>query len=116
MHLFINLTTEAAPRASKALRMARKFLTAGWDVTMLVAIDGVRLADANGPAADCPVTGKPLRAMLAAVAAEATVLIGKDCLGEAGLADATLVPGCRVSDMEILQERLKLPETRTLSY
>ena len=52
-NLLINLISNQPSNIGKALRMGRKFLAAGWGVTLFLNVDGVGLLD--------PKSGPPFR-------------------------------------------------------
>ncbi|MBD3222425.1 hypothetical protein GF314_14415 [bacterium] len=116
MHLFVNLTTDSAALAAKALRMAGRFAATDWEVTVFLNVDGVRLAAPSDEPATCPATGKPLPTMLADLVTKADVLVGADCLKVASLSPDDLMDGCVPADLDRVQERLALDGTRVFSY
>jgi predicted peroxiredoxin len=116
MHLFVNLTSNDAGRVSKALRMANRFAGAGWDVTLYMNVDGVHVARGDRDPGACPVTGKPLLALLEALSGKGEVLVGADCLQAAGVSPDTVREGLALSDPATLIERMARPETRVVSY
>ena len=116
-HLFINLASGDGARAGKALRQGRMFLEAGWDVTLMLNVDAVVLVDPASESSTCPVSGKPLGAMLAAFAdAGGRALVGAECLKLAGIAQDTLPAGCDIGTFPLVEELLARPGTRTLSW
>ena len=115
--LLINLTSSAGNPAGKALRMGRKFLGTGWQVTLLVNVDAVHLVDPDAQLESCPVTGKPIPALLKGFIAEGgRVLVGKECLKVIGRQDMPLPDGCGIATFELLDELLRRPDIRTLTW
>ena len=63
-NMFINLVSGRPASVAKALRFGLNFLKAGWDVALLLNIDGVQVINPVMEIGLCPVTGQPLPEML----------------------------------------------------
>jgi predicted peroxiredoxin len=115
--LFINLASAEASYQGKALRMGRKMLGAGWPVTISLNVGAVSLVDPGQAAAEDPVAGKPLQAILAAFVADGgRVLVGAECMAAAGLPTDALPAGIGVADIPTVSALLADPGVRTLSW
>lgn len=115
--LYINLASGALPRQGKGLRMGRKFLDAGWPVTLSLNVDAVSLVDPARTDEIDPVSGRPLQKILAAFAADGgRVIVGAECMKAAGLSPGNLPAGMEVATLEKVAELLADPDVRTLSW
>jgi predicted peroxiredoxin len=115
--LLINLASVGSAPMAKALRFGRKFLAAGWQVHLFLNVDGVYLADPAAVLDPCPVTGKPLTAILEAFLAEGGKgLVGAECMKLIGLAKEDLVPGLEVAAFPLVEALMARPEIKILSW
>lgn len=115
--LYINLASASLRHQGKGLRMGRKFLGAGWPVTLSLNVDAVALVDPARADDLDPVSGRPLQKILAVFAAEGgRVLVGAECLKAAGLSPANLPDGMQVADLETVSALLADPGVRTLGW
>lgn len=116
-NMLINLISERPANIAKALRYGRKFLEAGWQVTLLVNIDGVQLVNPRGDLAPCPVTGKPLPRMLAAFMDEGgRTLVGKECMTLAGIAPEELPRGAVVASFPVTEQLMSIPGLKIMTW
>ena len=115
--MLVNSISAEPANLGKALRMSRKFLGTGWDVTLFLNVDGVRLIDPSHHDRTCPVTEVPLIALLGKFLAEGgRALVGAECMKLAGL-DAGLLPdGVAVADFPAIEELLGRPEIKTMTW
>ncbi len=115
--LFINLISDDFANAGKALRAGRKFLEAGWTVTLSVNITAVRLLDPAVGGRPCPVAGKPMNALLRAFQSEGgRVLVGAECLKLNGMGEEDLFPGMEIAKFPLIEECLAVPGVVTLTW
>jgi predicted peroxiredoxin len=116
-NLLINLISDRPANIAKALRFGRKFLAAGWKVTLLVNIDGVQLVNPAADLAPCPVTGEPLPKLLAAYQAEGgDVLVGKECLKLARMQVDQLPPGAEVASFPRTEALMATPDLKIITW
>ncbi|MBU2500451.1 hypothetical protein KJ682_03880 [bacterium] len=116
-HLVLNLISDREPNIAKALRFGKRFLAGGWDVTLSINVDGVVLLDPGARLGPCPVTGKPLRAILDEFMEEGgRVLVGPECLKLAGLGPDCLAGSMVPADPALWQELLTRPGTVVFTY
>ncbi len=115
--LMINLTTDRSAPIAKALRFGRRFLAGGWQVHLLLNVDGVRLVDPTTDLYPCPVTGKPLEEMLTSFLAEGGKgLVGAECMKLVGISAESLEDGLEVASFPKIEELMSLPNIKILSY
>ena len=116
-NLLINLISDRPANIAKALRFGRKFLAAGWKVTLLANIDGVQLVNPAADLAPCPVTGNPLPGMLAAYQAEGgELLVGKECMGLAGIDEEQLPAGAEVAAFPRTEALMATPDLKIITW
>lgn len=116
-NMFINLVSDTPANAGKALRFGRKFLAANWQVVLSLNIEGVRLIDPDAVGENCPVAGVPLKKMLRAFIAEGGhVLVGKECLGLAGIPESALQEGMWVATFSVLEEVMSRENLRIITW
>ncbi len=116
-NLLINLISNEVANAGKALRMGRNFLTAGWDVTLFLNVDGVGLLDPVLGAELCPVAGKPLHVLLEGFLAEGGKgLAGAECLKLAGLETDGLPTGMGIAKFPLVEELLGRSGLRIMTW
>ncbi len=116
-HLVLNLISDREPNIAKALRFGNKFLAAGWDVTLSINVEAVALLNPGAGLGPCPVTGKPLRAILDAfMAGGGRVLVGAECLKLAGLGQDVLTGSMVPAETALWQELLARPGTVVFTY
>jgi len=115
--LMINLATDRSAPIAKALRLGRNFLADGWQVNLLLNVDGVRLVDPKADLYPCPVTGKPLSGMLSAFLADGGKgLVGAECMKLIGLSEDDLGEGLEVASFPKIEALMALPDLKILSY
>ncbi len=115
--LYINLASGALAFQGKGLRMGRKFLAAGWPVTLSLNVDAVALVDPARAADLDPVSGQPLQKILATFVQEGgRVLVGAECMKAQGLDPQDLPEGMRTAAVETVAGLLADPGVRTLSW
>ncbi|PID80965.1 hypothetical protein CSB20_04830 [bacterium DOLZORAL124_64_63] len=115
--LFINLISAAPENTGKALRAGRKFLGAGWQVTLSINVEAVRILDPGIGNQLCPVAGKPVADLLRAFQAEGgQVLVGAECLKLAGLGPEHLFTDMRIAKFPLIEEALSVPGVVTLTW
>ena len=116
-NLLINLISGEAANVGKALRMGRKFLAAGWAVTLFLNVDGVGLLDSKLNSGLCPVAGKPLSKLLDGFLAEGgTGLAGAECLKLAGLDPDHVPEGMGIAEFALVEELLGRPGLRIMTW
>ena len=116
-NLLINLISREAANAGKALRMGRKFLAAGWEVTLFLNVDGIALVDPGLAEERCPVAGKPLSVLLDGFLAEGGKgLAGAECLKLAGVDKDRLPAGVGIAEFSLVEELLSRPGIRTMTW
>gem|GEM_PF-3271513 len=116
-HMFINLISAQAAHQAKALRFGRKFLAAGWSVTLSINLDGVGLLNPQAAPVDCPVSGKPLPVLLKGFLAEGgRALAGAECMKLAGIGQDQLPAGVTLATFEVLEGLVGQDGTRIISY
>ncbi len=102
---------------AKALRLANKFVDAGWYVHLLLNVDAVRLVDPQAQLDPCPITGKPLAAMLSAfIDHGGKVMVGAECLKLIGLGPDDLGYGQDVASFPMIEALMSKPAIKILSY
>lgn len=115
--LLINLATDRSPSIAKALRFGRKFLAGGWQVHLLLNVDGVRLVDPTADLYPCPVTGKPLEGMLTAFLADGGKgLVGAECMKLVGISEDSLEEGLEIATFPKIEALMSQPDIKILSY
>ena len=115
--LFVNLTSDAAPRAGMALQLSQNVLKAGHPVTVFLNVEGVRIAAKGLPQAKNEITGKTLQAMLQEViAAGGQVIVCPMCMQQYGVKPADLVEGAVVGKPDITFPALLDDDTQVISY
>lgn len=115
--LFVNLTSDAGPRAGMALQLSQNVLQAGHPVTVFLNVEGVRIAAKGLPQAKNEVTGKTVQEMLQAViAAGGQVIVCPMCMQQYGVKPADLIEGVAVGKPEITFPALLGEGTRVISY
>ncbi len=116
MHLFVNLASDEPGRVAKAVRLASKLAGQGWQATILLNLDAVAYARQRTESPPCPVTGKPVHALLAGFREVGTVLVGRDCLRAAGIDPGEVVPGFEPTSPERMHAALTREGTQVFSY
>lgn len=115
--LFINLISVDFANAGKALRAGRKFLGAGWTVTLSINLEAVKLLDPVVGGEPCPVAGKPMSALLRAFQDEGgRVLVGAECLKLNGLSESDLFEGMEIAKFPLIEQALAVPGVVTLTW
>nr|MEE4269137.1 hypothetical protein [Candidatus Krumholzibacteria bacterium] len=115
--MFINLISAAAANQAKALRFGRKFLAAGWRVHLSINMDAVNLLAPGAELAMCPVSGKPLPTLLEAFHTEGgRVLVGKECMGLAGINPDDLPAGYEVAAFPVTEEIMAIPDLKIITW
>jgi len=117
--LFVNLTTDDAWAASKAIFFAhQRVLRAGYrPVSIWLNVRAVYLADRRRAAARVSPAVPDIPAMLRAFMADGgRVIACQACMGVAGLTPAELIEGVEVGSPEVLMPLLMGPDIRTLSW
>jgi len=113
----INLISSNGFNVGKAIRIGRRFLTAEWKVVLSMNIEAVKLLDPEVGQQLCPVTDKPLIALVKAFQVDGgRVLVGKECLSLAGLGEDSLMPGMEIAKFPVMEEILSRPETKTMTW
>ena len=116
-NMFINLISDRPANIAKALRFGRKFQGAGWKVFLSVNIDAVTLVKPGTDLGPCPVTGNSLVQMLADFHSEGgRVLVGKECLGQAGISPDQLPEGYEVAALPMTMEIMSLPDLKIITW
>lgn len=116
-HLFINLISDRAPNVAKALRLGRKFLAAGWRVTLYLNLEAVVIANPVAELDPCPISGEPLNAQLAAFLDEGgRGVVGEECLKLAGLTLDDLTPGLTPATFALTAAALGEEGVRIITY
>ncbi len=116
--LFVNLTSDEPLRAGMAIGQALKARQRlKIPVTLLLSVEGVRLADTRVPSPVYP-DGTPIREMLKRLlAAGGTVLVCPMCMRYvAAIPQGALLEGVRVAGPDTTFPALFAEGTRTLSY
>ncbi len=115
--LMINLATDRSAPIAKALRFGRKFLAGGWDVHLLLNVDGVRLVDPSADLYPCPVTGNSLEDMLTVFLKDGGKgLVGAECMKLIGLKEEDLQDGLESASFSKIEALMLQPNIKILSY
>jgi sulfur relay (sulfurtransferase) complex TusBCD TusD component (DsrE family) len=117
--LFVNLTTDDAWAASKAIFFAhQRVLRAGHrPVSIWLNVRGVYLADRRRASARISPQVADIQAMLRAFIADGGQVIAcQACMGVAGLTAADLIDGVVVGTPEVLMPALMGPDIRSLLW
>ena len=115
--LLINLISSKPSNVGKALRMGRKFLGAGWDVTLFLNVDGVGLLDPVQGGELCPVAGKPLSALLEQFLAEGGKgLAGAECMKLAGMDTDGMPTGMDIAAFPLVEELIARPGIKIITW
>jgi len=115
--IFINLISDRPANVAKALRLGRKFLAAGWPVTLYLNLDAVAVVDPRAGLGPCPITGAPLAQQLDEfVAAGGRGLLGAECLKLAGMTPEQLPPGLATAAFPLVEELLGAEGVRVITY
>jgi predicted peroxiredoxin len=115
--LMINLTSSRSAAIAKALRFGRKFLAAGWQVHLVINVDAVQLINPDAGLEPCPVTGKPLTAILSGFISDGGKgLVGAECLKLSGLDGSDLAEGLEVATFPKIEALMLQPDIKILSY
>ncbi|MBU8870766.1 MAG: hypothetical protein KOO60_07870 [Gemmatimonadales bacterium] len=115
--LLINLISSEPANVGKALRMGRKFLAAGWDVTLFLNVDGVGVLDSKIGGALCPIAGKPLSVLLEGFLGEGgNGLAGAECLKLLGLDTDRLPARMGIAEFPLVEELLSRPGIRIMTW
>lgn len=116
-NMFINLISGRPANIAKALRFGRKFVAAGWRVTLSINMDAVVVAIADGDPGNCPVTGQPLGDQLQAFLDEGGLgLVGNECLKLAGVGPEGMVPGLGIAEFSLMQELMATPDLKIITW
>ena len=116
-HLVLNLISAKEANIAKALRFGRKFLAAGWPVTLSISLESVCLLDPQVKLGPCPVTAKPLINLLDAFISEGgAVLVGAECLKLAGLGAEHMRAGMVPAEISLWRSTLEKPGTMVFTY
>lgn len=117
--LFVNLTTDDAWAASKAIFFAhqRVLRTGHRPVSIWLNVRAVYLADRRRAPARVSPAVPDIPAMLRAFIADGgRVIACQACMGVAGLTAAELIEGVEVGSPDVLMPLLMGPDIRTLSW
>ena len=116
-NLLINLISSKAGNVGKAIRMGRKFVAAGWEVTLFLNVDGVAVLDPILSKEICPVADKPVADLLEAFLAEGGKgLVGAECLKLASLRTDRLPPGMGIAEFSLVEDLLGTPGIQTMTW
>lgn len=116
-NMFINLISDRPTNVGKAIRFGRKFLAAGWKVTLSLNIDAVQVLNPEVDLGPCPVAGQPLPAMLQLYVAEGgRVLVGRECLKLAGLERLDLPEGLEIAAFPVVEELMSIPDIKIITW
>lgn len=116
-NMFINLISDHPTNVGKAIRFGRKFLEAGWEVTLSVNIDAIQVLNPEAELGPCPVAGKPLLELLQLFLAEGgRTLVGKECLKLAGLQENDLPEGLEIAAFPVVEELMSIPDLKIITW
>lgn len=116
-NMFINLVSGRPASVAKALRFGLNFLKAGWDVALLLNIDGVQVINPVMEIGLCPVTGQPLPEMLEDFRDQGgRVLAGKECLDQARIKPEGVPDWIEIATFPLLEELMSRPGIRTMTW
>ena len=100
--LFINLTSDEPWRAGMALTFAKANLMRGYEVSVFLNVEGVRVAAKTLPHHRSGASGKTASEMVIEVlAAGGTVIVCPMCLKQAGLTPDDLVDGVTMGSPDV---------------
>ncbi len=115
--LLINLISSGPINVGKALRMGRKFMASGWEVTLFLNVDGVGVLDSKFGDKLCPVAGKPLSVLLEGFLADGgNGMVGAECLKLFSLDKEQLPKGMGIAEFPMVEELLSCPEIRIMTW
>lgn len=116
-NLLINLISDRPANIAKALRFGRKFLAAGWQVTLSINIEAVVLVNPEAELGPCPVSGKPLTQLLSAFMAEGgEAKVGKECLGLTGMKEDDLATGLSIATFPDTEKLMATPGLKIITW
>jgi predicted peroxiredoxin len=115
--IFINLISDRPANVAKALRFGRKFLAAGWSVSLYANLDAVQVFAAHPEPQMCPVSGEPLLKLLAAFTAEGgRGLAGAECMKLAGLGAEQLPAGVEAASFPVVEAAIGADGARSITF
>ncbi len=116
-HFLFSITTDESWAAGSALTQAMIAAESGHDVTVLLSVRGIYLAQTRSVQGGFSVTGQSPRALLAKLIDKGhAVLVCGVCLVAGGIEPEDLVAGAKVSGPELMLNAMTTPNTVVLSY
>lgn len=116
-HFVFFITTDDGWAAGSALTQATVAAERGHDVTVLLSVRGVHLAETNSAQGGFAVTARSPREMLGALIADGhQVLVCGMCMVAGGVDKDELIPGAEIAASELTFTALTAPNTVVLSY
>lgn len=116
-HFVFSITTDESWAAGSALTQATVADERGHDVTILLSVRAVHLAEANSAQGGFSVTARSPREMLASLIAHGhSVLVCGMCMVAGGVEPDDLITGAQISGPELTFSALTAPNTIVLSY
>ena len=116
-HFLFSITTDESWAAGSALTQAVVAAESGHEVTVLLSVRGIYLAQTKSVQGGFSVTGQSPRYLLAKLIREGhDVLVCGVCLVAGGIEPEDLVEGAKVSGPELMLGAMTRPNTVALSY
>jgi predicted peroxiredoxin len=116
-HFVFFITTDESWAAGSALTQATVAAERGHDVTVMLSVRGVHLAETNSAQGGFAVTARSPREMLASLIEDGhSVLVCGMCMVAGGVTKEELIEGAEISGPELTFTALTAPNTVVLSY
>jgi predicted peroxiredoxin len=116
-HFLFHITSDDAWTVGSALTQAVIAVERGHDVTVLLSVRGVHLAETNSAQGGFSVTARSPRDMLASLIEDGhTVLVCGMCMVAGGVMKEELIEGAEIAGPELTFTALTAPDTIVLSY
>ena len=116
-HFVFSITTDEGWAAGSALTQATVAAESGHDVTILLSVRGIYLAQTTSVQGGFSVTARSPRDLLSALVRDGhAVLVCGICLVAGGISAEDLIEGATISGPELTLGALTRPNTVVLSY
>jgi predicted peroxiredoxin len=116
-HFVIHITSDDAWTTGSALTQALIASERGHDVTVLLSVRGVHLAETNSAQGGFAVTARSPREMLSDLIEDGhSVLVCGMCMVAGGVMKEELIEGAEIAGPELTFTALTAPDTIVLSY
>lgn len=116
-HFVFHITSDDAWTVGSALTQAVVASERGHDVTVILSVRGVHLAETNSPQGGFSVTARTPRDMLADLIEDGhSVLVCGMCMVAGGVMSEELIEGAEITGPELTFTALTAPDTIVLSY